>query len=455
MKPLAVLPVAAIGSVCFGYLIAYNPQAAFTLLLAIALLGALSLPASNLVLIALCATLTFKALVTFGLLPPMATFADMFFVWAALAAALIGGALRNRTITRLRTLVVALAAVALVSSVLNRTEFARPLVYFALLGLPFAVVLALLIEPPTKSQRRALRLTLGVLLLAQIPITGVQFFQHGLGDGIQGSLVGAGAGAHVISAIAVVGALWLAFDTSITRYRWVWILALAAIPFVADAKQVILATPAMILAGRWRGLPDVAIRTGAVVVAVVGLLTIIPAGDSAAFFLERAQTGRGGKQETARLVVNSIRSDAASTAFGLGPAESVSRAAFMTTPLLLHAESPLNFLGLSPARLAANAQLAATTASGGGTSFDSGISSALGVLGDLGLFGMGLYLGILATIYGALRRMKGASATAATCALALFAVLGLVFDWWEQPPFSIVVGIIVGLALTEPVRARR
>ena len=42
----------------------------------------------------------------------------------------------------------------------------------------------------------------------------------------------------------------------------------------------------------------------------------------------------------------------------------------------------------------------------------------------------------------------------ATCALALFVVLGLVFDWWEQPPFGIVVGLLVGLAIAQPSEPR-
>jgi hypothetical protein len=32
-------------------------------------------------------------------------------------------------------------------------------------------------------------------------------------------------------------------------------------------------------------------------------------------------------------------------------------------------------------------------------------------------------------------------------------VLGLVFDWWEQPPFGILVGVLAGLALAPRARA--
>ena len=90
-----------------------------------------------------------------------------------------------------------------------------------------------------------------------------------------------------------------------------------------------------------------------------------------------------------------LKTDPPALVLGLGPAETVSRAAFMTTPLLLHEDSPLHVLGLSPAKLAAKAQTDAFDASGGGTSFNTGISSALGVLGDLGIAGMLIYASMI------------------------------------------------------------
>jgi hypothetical protein len=35
-------------------------------------------------------------------------------------------------------------------------------------------------------------------------------------------------------------------------------------------------------------------------------------------------------------------------------------------------------------------------------------------------------------------------------AWAMFAVLGFVYDWWEQPPFSVFLAVISGLALVDP-----
>ena len=92
-----------------------------------------------------------------------------------------------------------------------------------------------------------------------------------------------------------------------------------------------------------------------------------------------------GKEAAAATVFGALRADPPALVLGLGPAETVSRAAYMTTPLLLHGDSPLHVLRLSPAKLAAKAQTDAFDASGGGTSFNTGVSSALGVVGDLGI----------------------------------------------------------------------
>jgi hypothetical protein len=121
----------------------------------------------------------------------------------------------------------------------------------------------------------------------------------------------------------------------------------------------------------------------------------------------------------------------------------------MTTPLLLQSDSPLTVLGLSPAELAVDAHSSAQRASGGGSSFNTGVSSALGVLGDIGIAGALVYVSLIAYLFVALRRSRRSEAVPATCALALFTALGLVFDWWEQPPFGVVVGLLVGLAISQ------
>jgi hypothetical protein len=120
----------------------------------------------------------------------------------------------------------------------------------------------------------------------------------------------------------------------------------------------------------------------------------------------------------------------------------------MTTDLFQSGDSPLASLGLKPATLAVEAQGTALAASGGGTSFNSGTSSALGVFGDLGVVGLLAYAGALLSLFVLLRRERSPEAIAAAAGVAMFFVLGLFFDWWEQPPFGVTIALLAGLALT-------
>ena len=57
---------------------------------------------------------------------------------------------------------------------MNRTELLRPVVYVLLLGTPFAVVIALIIDRPTPRDRRLLGGVLLAALLVQIPVAFAQ-----------------------------------------------------------------------------------------------------------------------------------------------------------------------------------------------------------------------------------------------------------------------------------------
>ena len=107
----------------------------------------------------------------------------------------------------------------------------------------------------------------------------------------------------------VVGAIWVLLTLPRTlAVRLAIAVPLLLIPFLADAKQVVLAAPAMVIAGNWRGKRDVAIRVSAVAVAVVALLTVVPAGDTARKFIERSRDGQGGKEAAAATVFGALKS---------------------------------------------------------------------------------------------------------------------------------------------------
>ena len=449
-----------VGSALVGAGAAINLQLAFLVVVAIGCLAALAAPPSAWVAAAVIAALTFKGLVSLGLLPSVATFLDLPLSWGALFVALstrheTGAVLRRH----LRWLGL-LAAAVLLAWLFNPSEVLRPVVYLMLLGEPFAVAGALIAGPPTPQMRAVLEKLLLALVVIQIPFAYFELIKLGPADRVQGTLYGAGAGAHVMSAVVVVGIIWIlqGGGPRLGALRIPLLIALAPIPFFADAKQVIVALPIIVLASSWRHGSRllVVVRVALALVAIVLLFTVIRAGAAAQRDISQTQQGQGGKEAAASFVWSKISGDSASLAFGKGPAETVSRAAFLTTPQFQtsgfqNSRSPLATLGLSPAPIAVEAQTVAFGTSRGGTSLNTGVSSTLGVIGDLGLFGAFAYFGLLGSLFLALRRESSADGVAAACGFAMFALLGLAFDWWEQPPFGVFLGVLAGLALSRRV----
>lgn len=444
---------AAALAVAVGAGTATKPQVTFVATIAVLGITALAAPAGAWVICALIAALTFKGLVTLGVLPSVATFVDLPLSWGALFVALLKRRAHVPFLRRHLHWLSVLALAVLVAWLFNRSEVLRPVVDLMLIGEPFAVVGALVADPPSPRLRLLLERTLFTLVVIQIPFAAVEFAKYGFSDQVQGTLWGAGAGADVVSAVMVVGGIWILTGgigrRSLRQWRLPIVAALFIFPFLADAKQVIVALPAIVLASSWRvGRLQLAIRSALAIGSVVALFTLDPAGHTAAWFIQQNEHGRSGKLASATFVWHKLDGDPASLVFGKGPAETVSRAAFMTTPLLQQQGSPLAILGLKPAIIPAEVQPAALAASGGGTSFNSGLSSALGVFGDLGVFGLFAYLGLVLSVLLRLRTLKSAEGVSAACGFALFLVLGLIFDWWEQPPLGVFLGVLAGLALT-------
>lgn len=445
-----VLPGLAL-AVAVGVGAAMKPQVALVCTVAIVSVPFLAAPAGGWALTALVAALTFKGLVSLGALPSVATFMDLPLAWMALFVALLKRRERSPFLKRHLWWLAGLALATALAWAFNPSEVLRPIVYLALLGEPFAIVGALMAEPPSPRLRRALERTLLALVLVQIPLAAIELVKLGTKDHVQGTLYLADAGAHVISAVVVVGAIWIVSGGIGRRVLGIWrfpvVVLLFVIPLVADAKQVIVALPAILLASSWRsGRLQLVVRASLVAGSLWALFALAPAG--AVGFINQQERGQGGKEATAQFVWRRLDGDAASIAFGKGPAETVSRAAFMTTDLFQHSGSPLAVLGLKPAAIAVEAQSAALTASHGGSSLNSGASSTLGVLGDLGIFGFITYCGLLLSLFLRIRKETSPEGVAAAAGFALFLVLGLVFDWWEQPPFGLFLGVLAGLALS-------
>ena len=441
-----------------GLAIPLNEQVAVTIAFAAVGVCAFAAPTAAWVASAVIAALTFRALSTLGILPEVAAYFDIPLAWGALLVALSKrrpvspGAARH-----LRVLLLLLAAVAM-SWLFNLSEVLRPVAYAALLAAPFAVVGALLLDPPTRTQRRLLVNVAAALAAVQVPLMYGQYFAFGGGDRMQGTLYGAGGGAHLTSAILLLSCVWY-FTRDRGDISWRSLAALIPVlvlPILADAKQVVAVMPAVALAWTRHGSRSGWFTRAALggVVATV-LFLFVPAAHTGLAMLKDAQSANKGKVAETEFVWARISADPASLVFGKGPAETVSRAAFLTTNYF--GPSPLHVLGLRPARvpLEAEAKVASNSnvvsGSSGrfvvGSSINSALSSALGILGDLGVLGVLVYGTLYLTVVRDLYRSTDRLASPAMAGWIMFAILGFLFDWWEQPPFALFVALLSGLAL--------
>jgi hypothetical protein len=233
------------------------------------------------------------------------------------------------------------------------------------------------------------------------------------------------------------------------------ILALL-VSVIADAKSVLMLSPLALATYFFAHRVPIAsafsrrTRTILSLVVAVTLIASYPLTGVAIQFLGIATSGEAGKLAVARLLAIDLTQSPTRFVLGLGPGESVSRFAFLTTPSVRREGSPVAALGLAPGRETTRYHLAATRhgAFEEHSSFLSAQSSILGIVGDYGLAGAVSYVGLLGTIVLQLLRQRRATSAAALAGWVLALPLGFVFDWLEQPPYMLLVACTTGLALT-------
>lgn len=259
-----------------------------------------------------------------------------------------------------------------------------------------------------------------------------------------------------MAAVVLLGAAWLLSDAKAGSYlrNFLALALLLPLPLLASAKAVIISAPLLLLGGPWRTSLRLPIRIALLAAVGISLYVFAPLPSSTNSHIQRAEAG-AGKPLVARLIWEQVSTDPASLLFGKGPAETVSRVAYLTLPTHEGEGSPLSVLGLAPSPITEGIDAQVKEASGAdkslaySTSLNSGVSSAFGLVGDLGIAGGFAYLTILGSLLLALWRSPSSLAGAAAGALVMMFALGFEFDWWEQPPFTVFVGTMVAIALTD------
>jgi hypothetical protein len=428
--------------------------AVLAILAALGLLAVLRLRGWVWAAAALTVTSLSEVLARAGFLPDVATFADFAFVYLGLLAALLRGVHAwSPTARRLTLALAALLVAACLSAVLQQTEVLRPVVPFMIWADPFALVLLFLLEPPSEREERRLLLYLGALIALQLPVAIAQAATLGLGDPVKGTL----ASSHTMAGFAVIGALALiswGYDRSWAARLMCTVGALpflVLIPVLTDAKQVTFSLPAaaLVFLGATRRLGRKTMIVAIVSGALAVLLLAVPAGKVAAGYLSDAASGNYGKFAGIRVALDEMKHEWINVVFGLGPANGLSRIAFLTSDThALRGSAPLSRLHLAPAPIAMQA-VAEAKFDPAESSFGSPQTSAFGILTDLGLVGLLAFLWVLgATVWPLVKLREGWLARAALAGWMLSVPLAFVFDWWEQPPFMLPLAILTGLALS-------
>jgi hypothetical protein len=418
---------------------------------ALALLAMLRLRTWVWVAGAISITTLSEVLTRAGLLPDVVTFADFAFVYLGVLAALLQGVRAWTPVTRrLTAALAALVVVACLSAVLGQTEALRPLVTFGILAEPFALVLLLVLKPPSERERHWLLLYFGALVVLQLPFAVSQATTLGLGDPVKGTLTGA----HTMAGFTVVGGLALlswGYDRSSSKRLACTAGALpflVLVPVLTDAKQVTFSLPAaaLVFLASTRKLGRKVVIGAVLVGALVFLLVAVPAGKVATRFLTGSgATGYYGKVLGLQVALDEISTEWTYVVFGLGPANGLSRIAYLTSDAnALRGTAPLSRLHLAPAPVPLQAQARAKA----DTSFNIPESSAFGIFTDLGVIGLLAYLWVIgAIVIPLLRNRRDWLARAALAGWALSLPLAFTFDWWEEPPFMLPLAMLTGLAI--------
>ena len=322
---------------------------------------------------------------------------------------------------------------------------------------PFLLLVAVTVAPMTDRERRRLLRLIATLLCGQLLFSGLQMAGGAETDYVKGTLLEAGAGHHVSAGGLLLG-FFLLSRLNVPRLVALGYGAAAVLTsIVADAKQVLFVVPlaVLVLAISGRRQQSATSLVGSVVagaIMAVGsawALLSYQASETAIDFVGKSSGNETGKVAVVFALWSDLTQSVGTLLFGLGPGQSVSRFAFLTTPTLLKEGSPVYLLGLRASRGADYYNdIAFSGPFTGKSSFTSAQSSAMGIVGDYGIVGSLAFLLLIAAIFRALRRTPDRRLrSAALASWTLLIPLAIIFDWLEQPPFTLAVMLITGLAL--------
>lgn len=450
--------LALAGGAAIGFLFPLQPILAYAVAAVPMVVVLLAARPWVLVLLTVLAPWVSRLLTTTGLAPRIVDFADfglvLLLIVSAVVARLGSGEQLPRERIRILQAIGAFAGVIVLSAIVNGAPAERLFAGLLLTLEPFLLLAALLLATPDAVGRKYLIGALALICASQIPFAIVQSLGSTNPDDVKGTLLGTGAGHHVMAGGLVVG---LFAAVALVR-RPLLLTGIAVVVLIvgvlADAKQVMIPAPiayvaATVFASR-RSIDGRRILTAILLTLGFGLVVYTMAPIEAAIdMVQRTNDTGGGKPALTRLIFSDLAADPLQGAFGFGPGETVSRFGYLTT-LLESDGSPTEAIGLGPGSLTESYDQAVASAGYiADSSFSSGQSSLLGIAGDYGFLGLIAAGWMIWTIVDELRRVGTALSQSAIAAWVLVIPLAYIFDWLEQPPFMLLIALVTGLALTE------
>jgi hypothetical protein len=454
--------LAVVAGLLIGWTIVNAPVLTWIVLGGGAGLLMVQLPACTWVGMAVLSATLSRLVVAVEIAPPIINFVHFPLTLGAVFIAAAGGAQRRTVARSIAVSATALLILSLLSWMFNDGEPLRPILNWLVFIEPFFIIYALTGSPLKANQRARLWVLALIIPFLQLPLCTWQKLTVGSIDPdlVQGTFIGVGAGHHVAGGVALLGLLICTargLSTIALAQRLVWLIAgtlLFAIPVFADAKQNIAAfLPALgllLLAfhARWAALiaatPLIALTLFIAFTSYDALYGITSSSSM--------QQGFQAKIRGLRIVAERLSETPAGWPFGLGPGNSVSRVALMGMERYLNADSPVAILGLGLAPTTQQIwQMGAEVNESwmfSGSSVWTGISSWTALLGDLGLIGIGLYLWMSWMLWHHLKTSRHWQMAAAKSVLLMTSLLGIFYSWLEEPTFTLLAALVVGLGLT-------
>ena len=340
---------------------------------------------------------------------------DLLLVWLAFAIALVVWFRTPDLPVKLIVVsLVLLGITQLITASRVGIPLAGPALSFALYGVPFAVIATVVLARPGRDGARLLLWLLVGLAVLQflISVGQIPFASHP--DEIFGMFKGIMIAPHLNGAIAGAVALWILGRSA------GWRDTLWAVRLVLPVLGTLLALWSPAIPGV---IPD---NYGYAIGEIERSVETSP-GDGRSRKLS-------GLEETTERVTESP----GNLAFGLGQGQSVGYIALLSNKA--SDDSVSRSLGLEPSQIQAE-EIGYWYGSG---SFSSEFSSMVGLFGDLGLVGL-LAFGIgIAGVVLLVLKTPGRDRNAVWALGLYYLAMGLIYIWWEQPVFTLFIGLLMG-----------